>query len=126
MAYTKTNWTNGDLITASKLNKIEQGIADGSSGGGVLFINAVEDGTTITLDKTWQEIYDAYISGVLQVVIQDGSGDDYVDIVLYVVTGITSKYNYSISIVNATPSGNFILDFSCESPDEYPSYSSNL
>lgn len=32
MAYTPTNWTTGDTITATKLNKIEQGIADGGGG----------------------------------------------------------------------------------------------
>lgn len=26
MAYTPTNWSNGDLITAEKLNKLEQGV----------------------------------------------------------------------------------------------------
>ena len=42
MSYT---WTNGELITAAKLN---------STGG--VFVVTVEDGT---LDKTWQEIWDA-------------------------------------------------------------------
>lgn len=28
MAYTTTNWENGDVITAAKLNKLEQGVAD--------------------------------------------------------------------------------------------------
>lgn len=28
MAYTTTNWQNGDVITAVKLNKLEQGVAD--------------------------------------------------------------------------------------------------
>ena len=29
MSYTPTTWVNGDTITAAKLNKMEQGIADG-------------------------------------------------------------------------------------------------
>lgn len=33
MSYTPTTWTTGDTITASALNKIEQGIADGGGGG---------------------------------------------------------------------------------------------
>ena len=32
MSYTPTNWTTGDTITAAKLNKMEQGIAN--AGGG--------------------------------------------------------------------------------------------
>lgn len=33
MAYTKQNWECGDLITADKMNHIEDGIEDASSGG---------------------------------------------------------------------------------------------
>lgn len=36
MSYTPTNWTTGDTITATKLNKMEQGIADGGSGYDVI------------------------------------------------------------------------------------------
>ena len=32
MGYTPSNWQNGDVITAEKLNKMENGIA--SAGGG--------------------------------------------------------------------------------------------
>ena len=58
MSYTPTNWTTGDTITATKLNKMEQGIADG--GGGALIITD----TNGTLDKTFAEIYDALANGV--------------------------------------------------------------
>ena len=34
MSYTKTNWNSGDIITAQKLNNIENGIEDASTGGG--------------------------------------------------------------------------------------------
>ena len=33
MSYTPTNWTTGDTITASALNKIENGIANAGGGG---------------------------------------------------------------------------------------------
>jgi len=33
MSYTPTTWTTGDTITASALNKIENGIADAGGGG---------------------------------------------------------------------------------------------
>lgn len=33
MSYSPTTWTTGDTITATKLNKIEQGIADSGGGG---------------------------------------------------------------------------------------------
>lgn len=56
MAYTPTTWTTGDTITATKLNKIEQGIANAGSALMVQFNNG-------TLDKTVQEIYDAISAG---------------------------------------------------------------
>lgn len=61
MSYTPTNWETGDTITAEKLNKLEQGVANagGSTGGGVLVVHDVDG----TLDKTWQEITDAMLSG---------------------------------------------------------------
>ena len=34
MSYTKTNWTKGDVITAEKLNKMEDGIEQAGSGSG--------------------------------------------------------------------------------------------
>lgn len=78
MSYIPTNWKAGDTVTSAKLNKIEQGIATSSgtlivhmieqeenSGGGVKsgsgqksMSNSNEESAS-TLDKTWQEIYDA-------------------------------------------------------------------
>lgn len=58
MSYTRTIWVNGDVVTAAKLNKMEQGIADannsGSGGGTSVAVyyatpedyGAVGDGTT--------------------------------------------------------------------------------
>ena len=66
MSYTPTNWATGDVITAEKLNKLEQGVA---SGGGVLIVT----GTNGTLDKTWQEIYDAPFA----VIKKDDDGERY-------------------------------------------------
>ena len=40
MSYTPTVWESGDTITATRLNKIEQGIQDAStSGGGVFYVD---------------------------------------------------------------------------------------
>lgn len=79
MSYEKTTWKKGDVITAEKLNNIENGIEANetaigqidTSGGGVgsyvnvLGVHAVysNGGSTITLDKTWQEINAAIRSG---------------------------------------------------------------
>lgn len=58
MSYTPTSWTTGDTITASALNKIEQGIADAGGGGAVII---TDNGTA--LDKTYAEIYALVESG---------------------------------------------------------------
>lgn len=56
MSYTKNTWANGNVITAAKLNHMEDGI-EGASGGGSSFLIVHEEDST--LDKTWQEIWDA-------------------------------------------------------------------
>ena len=54
MAYTPTEWETGDIITAEKLNKAEQGIA--AANADVLIVTASEG----TLDKKFSEIYSAF------------------------------------------------------------------
>lgn len=57
MAYTPTTWTTGDDVTATKLNKLEQGVANA---GSVLIVTD----TNGTLDKTFAEICDALDNGI--------------------------------------------------------------
>ena len=64
MSYEQQNWVTGNRITAEKLNHIEQGIS--SAGGSTPLIvkdNYDESTNKSTLDRTWQEIYDAFIGG---------------------------------------------------------------
>lgn len=49
MSYTKTNWTKGDVITAEKLNKMEDGIEQAGSGGvRIINLNELERVTPIS------------------------------------------------------------------------------
>ena len=41
MSYDKQTWQRGDVITANKLNHMEDGIA---TGGGVLVVNLIDEG----------------------------------------------------------------------------------
>lgn len=80
MAYTPTNWECGDVVTAEKLNKLEEAVEDlsiaidGEGGGSeplVVGITIEADTpsagqTTYTLDKTWQEITDAFPNAYVQ------------------------------------------------------------
>jgi hypothetical protein len=74
MSYTKTTWKTGDVITAEKLNKIEDQVAANeeaiSSAGGddsvfIVNIDAEDSGGTITAtaDKTRQEMSAAADAG---------------------------------------------------------------
>ena len=51
MAYTPTTWVTGDTVTATKMNKIENGIAN--AGGGGLVHYTVTSGT---LDCTYNDL----------------------------------------------------------------------
>lgn len=66
MAYEKHTWSTGETITADKLNHMEDGIANS---GGSLVVH-VDDNDT--LDKTWQEIYDALSAGTYVVCLFSG------------------------------------------------------
>lgn len=60
MSYTKTTWANGDVITAEKLNNLENGVV----GAFPLVVEVTINGYTATLGNTWQEIHDALALGV--------------------------------------------------------------
>ena len=91
MAYTPTNWKDGDIISAEKMNKLEQGVAEG--GGGVLLVNVTEgsdDGggsvavnsvspmrrvpssPTFTADKTYAEVDAAVKAGKMVYLVYNG------------------------------------------------------
>ena len=60
MSYTPTEWKTGDIVTSTKLNKLEQGVAN--AGALVVNISVTDNGDdtyTYTCDKTAGEIYAA-------------------------------------------------------------------
>ena len=67
MPYTPTNWQTGDIITAEKLNNLENGVAGGGGGSSdafeVIFTVERDDETEsliATCDKTFSEISAAF------------------------------------------------------------------
>lgn len=66
MSYTRTTWVNGDVVTAAKLNKMEQGIADAQNSGGA-------DGFSPTITVT-------NITGGHRVSITDADSTDTFDV----------------------------------------------
>lgn len=58
MEYTKTNWQTGDVITAEKLNKLEQGVHDAQKGGGgTLYVDFVVDTSGETPSVTTEAVF---------------------------------------------------------------------
>ena len=112
MSYEKQNWKNGDVITESKLNHMEDGIA---GGGGVLVVNGTVDGSTMTLDKTWQEIHDAPIA-----VVNMPSGDTKV-LAICTEANYQGDNDYELGVTAMSYPNNTRLVFNATSADGYPS-----
>ena len=130
MAYTPTQWATGDTITASKLNKIEQGLA-----ANPIIIHE----TNGTLDMTVQEIYDALCAGTPMYVIRS-NGDTFItDFTAEMdMLRVAAAYNYNytqyirICVVGANcgqPSTGFsyigapmCITYQASSANAYPSY----
>lgn len=112
MSYTPTNWKDGDIVTAEKLNKLENGVA----GGGTLIIHINVDELTgmRTLDKTLKEINDAFMVGkVCIVVLNDNPSENTIinhTVISEMAGGIVSFYTHD----------NGTVDCLARSENEYP------
>ena len=86
MSYTKQTWATGDVITTDKMNHMEDGIASNESSSNTLVVTVIDDSEQerSVLDKTWQEIYDAFSTRNV-VLVQEGLKRSLMQI--YMVTG---------------------------------------
>ena len=88
MSYTPTEWKTGDVVSSQRLNKLEEGVEGAYE---VMVINDTLD----TLDKTWQEIYDAMAQGKM-CVVRVALGESGGPISIKTVTSVAEsdgKYN---------------------------------
>ena len=87
MSYTKQTWNTGDVITAQKLNHMEDGI---ESVGGLFVVHITQnDGGEYVADKTYAEIEAVYDSANdVIMAVYDGSP--------YLLDGF-SKFNHTAS-----------------------------
>lgn len=117
MAYTKHTWTTGEVITAGRLNNMEDGIADAGNGGEVLVVGLQED--DVTLNKTWQEIFNAFMSGGCVMhktaTVPTGTINNYypVQSLASVPSADGGSPMYTVEIYSST--------YTCDSPNGYPS-----
>ena len=97
MSYTPTQWNTGDTITASALNKIEQGIAN--AGGATPFVITASDiSGGFTTDKTFTQVKTAFNTGT-PVFIDFSSCNDWEG--KYLVLGYRDSA-FEITFVNHT------------------------
>lgn len=110
MSYEPYTWKGGDIATATKLNHIEQGVADASSSGGFLLVNTTYNNDQYIMDKTAQEILDAMGSGIPVFVLLDNETD-------YIRYGLILEFD-------AGRFGVFYgfnsIEFTADSPSSYP------
>lgn len=106
----------GDMvrIVTSAGNSKQIDASEIGGGGGVLIITEEYDaGTDVgTLDKTWKEIHDAFISGI-PCILYYPDGDDYTYIKIDKISYVQSNCPYSVS------AGEYI--YSTETETGYPS-----
>lgn len=112
MSYTPTEWKSGDTITSAKLNKMEQGIAAGGSGGGVLVV--VANMGTGALDKTWQEINDADYA-VLKITPQEGHTNIFLPYMVW-----NSERGYGVSFSGIGNNAELVFEAIATSASGYP------
>ena len=111
MSYTKREWATGNVVGAVDLNRMEQGIEDaGSIGSGdMLVVTTSSGGTgTVTMDKTWQEIYDAFPN-----VIVAYSNEFYANKSL-ILSVVRDEEDYEVILTDVT--------FTTDSSSGYPQY----
>ena len=113
MAYTPTVWETGDVITAEKLNKAEQGIAVASSAtASSLLLTETVEGNVHTLSETYNTIETALTAGI-NVLLQLEVDTDYYSIYSVVSFGVADS-KYVVQLTDNT--------YKAETKNDYPSY----
>ena len=123
MSYEPTVWAAGDVVTATKMNKIEQGISENSGGNTGLVVNMEEEDGAYILSERFSTIADCVESGGMVYVhgtktIEESEIDFYtpVQALLDSESGI-----YMIEIY-VYPSNNY--NFVAATREDYPTDSS--
>lgn len=79
MSYEKTVWNTGDVVTAEKLNKLEDGV---QNAGGSVITETYDSATyTSTLNKTYNEISAMVEDGKFPIIICTGETSTLINFV---------------------------------------------
>lgn len=136
MAYDRYTWQTGEVITQEKLNHMEDGIEDAyelpavtetdngkvlgvengawsavNGGGKVYIIKCLENGSTYTLDKSYEEITDAIRQGYAVFILLDrtnGYDPSAYGLFLPLQTMNSGSYDFSCSRLSLGSSQNIM------------------
>ena len=124
MSYTPTTWANGDVVTATKLNKIEQGIANG---GGVFLVTFTLQSNQYQYlaDKTYGEIKTAIDNGnSIMFKVDDGHSIFYLSSYEFVYD--QNLWNHvNVYTLTINPTNYYAITLFCSGSDnstDYPLY----
>lgn len=111
MSYIPTNWVTGDIITAEKLNKAEDGIASANS---ALIVNISWNEATGTFDTKYKDIFAAFTAGIPVIVrsLQETYSDEYFNIA-YLKEDLHDP-KFSVYLTNST-------SYDAATEEDYPS-----
>lgn len=113
MSYEPTEWKTGDVVTAEKLNKLEEAV--GNADNSPLIVSGTTSDNVETLDKTWKEIYDAYVSG--RVVLYKEEAENYIHVCSLEDVSMNSQSEPASYEVSFNGEG---LTYSTDSENGYP------
>ena len=101
-------------VQPTSWRQLDNGGGGGGGGGGRLMVNVTTEGGISTLDKTWKEIRDAFVSGAT-VILNDINADTY------------NTYMQIISVTHRVSAGNYVVtdgldtDYVTNTENGYPS-----
>lgn len=119
MSYIKQTWETGDIITAEKLNNMEDGIAGGA--GGVMNVTTTDDGAQLVMNKTFAEIKAAYLVGTTIICTMVFSTEYGTETTNALVTGVYEyENNGQTDARKVHVTQNVVTEFTADSDDGYP------
>ena len=113
MSYVKQTWQTGDVVTAEKLNHIEDGVA---GAGGMAVIPLEISGSDLQTSLTWSEIKDIVSSGKAAVLRFSYEEEGYFQISDYhVISVMLESGAYLINAVYSESSTAYGVVFAANS-----------
>ena len=90
MTYIPNAWATGDVVTAEKLNHMEEGIASNASN--IFVVTFTRNGATPTADASLTEIYNAFQAGAVVIGIMNVGDASIPSYAVYSLTNAASDW----------------------------------